>query len=50
MTDKPEKAAQKSCMICQATSQEKVLLCAEDHNREVWVCTQCLPRLIHGSH
>ena len=51
MTDKPETAGdKKSCFICRATSQERVLLCGEDHDREVWVCTRCLPQLIHGDH
>ncbi len=40
----------KSCLICHATSEERVLLCGVEQDRDVWVCVRCLPRLIHGAH
>lgn len=40
----------KKCMVCQRTSQDRVLLCGVENDKEVWVCTRCLPMLIHGPH
>ncbi|MEW6034529.1 MAG: hypothetical protein AB1603_06720 [Chloroflexota bacterium] len=40
----------KRCIVCKGTSEGRVLLCAVEDEREVWVCTRCLPRLIHGPH
>jgi len=40
----------KQCLVCKATSDKKVLLCGEQNGKEVWVCTRCLPMLIHGAH
>lgn len=42
--------SQKECFICQATSEQKVLIPCEDKNESKWVCVSCLPPLIHGMH
>jgi hypothetical protein len=42
--------AEKRCLVCQVTSEERVLLCGVEQNRDVWVCVRCLPMLIHGVH
>lgn len=36
------------CILCGRTSEERVLLQAEEKGRTVWVCVRCLPTLIHG--
>ena len=41
---------EKRCLVCQATSQERILLSAVQQDRIVWVCVRCLPTLIHGAH
>lgn len=41
---------EKSCILCGIKSEERVLLCAEQKSKQVWVCVQCLPILIHGGH
>ncbi len=38
----------KSCFICQKTEDEAVLLLCRKKGEELWVCTRCLPMLIHG--
>ncbi|MFC2014849.1 hypothetical protein ACFLUP_02525 [Chloroflexota bacterium] len=39
---------EKKCTLCGITSDEKVLISAEDKGKQVWVCVGCLPILIHG--
>lgn len=38
------------CLRCSATSESRVLLVCEVEGEEKWVCTACLPALIHGGH
>ncbi len=38
------------CKVCQATSEERVVLCGEYRGETIWVCVRCLPMLIHGEH
>lgn len=45
-----KEASKKECFICQATSEQKVLIPCEDKNEAKWVCVSCLPPLIHGMH
>ncbi len=47
-TSGPEK--EKACIVCQAKSQDRVLLCGTFRDKEVWVCVRCLPTVIHGAH
>ncbi len=37
-----------SCMRCRAGEAEAVLLPCRTAGRSLWVCTRCLPALIHG--
>lgn len=46
----PEQAKEKKCLVCQATSDKRFLLCGIQADKEVWVCVGCLPVLIHGAH
>lgn len=48
--EKQPVSSEKKCLVCQATSQERILLSAVEKNRMVWVCVRCLPMLIHGAH
>lgn len=41
---------EKKCSICQGTSRDRILLCAEYRGQEIRVCVACLPRVIHGAH
>lgn len=47
-TQKPKEL--KICKVCQATSDERIVLCGEYKGERVWVCVRCLPMLIHGEH
>ncbi len=40
----------KGCTVCGITDEERMLLCGEYQGKKIWVCVQCLPRLIHGAH
>ncbi|MBI2858183.1 MAG: hypothetical protein HYX90_03815 [Chloroflexi bacterium] len=49
--DKEQPAAEaKKCMVCRSGSEGRVLLKGIQNDKEVWVCTRCLPMLIHGAH
>lgn len=37
-----------SCRFCQNTEDEAYLLPIKHKGKAEWVCTRCLPRLIHG--
>ena len=37
-----------TCFRCGATEQKAVLMPVRTDGRSLWVCTQCLPALIHG--
>ena len=39
-----------SCSVCNATSDDRVLLKGEQKGEKAWVCVRCLPMLIHGGH
>ena len=41
---------EKSCTVCGIKNEERILLCGEYQDKRIWVCVQCLPRLIHGAH
>lgn len=43
-----EKSEPKKCMFCERTENEKVVLKARYKGEKGWVCTACLPSLIHG--
>lgn len=36
------------CGFCQASEEEAYLLPLKHQGQALWVCTRCLPRLIHG--
>lgn len=36
------------CFLCHATDEERALLPVRRHGESRWVCTRCLPALIHG--
>jgi len=37
-----------NCHICNASEQERVLVPCRKDGQSLWVCTRCLPALIHG--
>jgi Fe-S-cluster-containing hydrogenase component 2 len=37
-----------SCFRCGTSEEERVLLPCRTEGRSLWVCTGCLPALIHG--
>ncbi len=37
-----------SCAFCTANEDARYLLQLKHRGQALWVCTQCLPRLIHG--
>jgi ferredoxin len=39
---------EQTCFSCNASEQRAVLLPVRTHGKSLWVCTRCLPRLIHG--
>jgi hypothetical protein len=41
-------STEKKCLVCKATSADRVLLQAEEKGKSAWVCVRCLPVLIHG--
>jgi hypothetical protein len=50
MVGKREKEEKKeiACFLCQKTEYQGVLLLCRKEGQELWVCTRCLPMLIHG--
>jgi len=50
MAGKREKEEKKeiACFVCQKTEDQGVLLPCRKGGQELWVCTRCLPMLIHG--
>ncbi|MGQ9493477.1 MAG: ATP-binding protein [Anaerolineae bacterium] len=36
------------CFLCAASEEEAVLLPCRQGGQSLWVCTRCLPALIHG--
>ena len=47
MPEKPTSGEHK-CIHCGATSQDRVLLAAEQKGKPVWVCAPCMPVYVHG--
>ena len=45
--EKTEKEELK-CFVCQKTEYQGVLLPCRKGGQDLWVCTRCLPMLIHG--
>ncbi|MGD2164691.1 MAG: ferredoxin [Anaerolineae bacterium] len=39
---------EQSCHVCGAGEERRVLLPCRKAGRSLWVCTGCLPQLIHG--
>lgn len=39
---------EQACHVCGMGEEEKVLLPCRNAGESLWVCTQCLPQLIHG--
>lgn len=37
-----------TCFACNTSEKDAVLLPCRTQGRSLWVCTRCLPRLIHG--
>jgi Fe-S-cluster-containing hydrogenase component 2 len=37
-----------TCHVCGASEDQRVLLPCRTEGRSLWVCTRCLPQLIHG--
>lgn len=50
MEQKQSTTEVKKCIVCKCTSEGKVLLSGVQDEKQVWVCTRCLPMLIHGAH
>ena len=50
MEKEPSMAETKKCVVCKCTGEGKVLLSGVQDEKQVWVCTRCLPMLIHGAH
>jgi hypothetical protein len=50
MAGKTEKEEKKeiACFLCQKTEHQGVLLPCRKGGQDLWVCTRCLPMLIHG--
>jgi hypothetical protein len=50
MTGKVENPKKKemTCFVCKKTEHEGVLLPCRKGGQDLWVCTRCLPMLIHG--
>lgn len=43
-----ERVKEFACFICKKTDNQGVLLLCRKEGEELWVCTRCLPILIHG--
>jgi hypothetical protein len=37
-----------TCFLCHKTEHEGVLIPCRKGGQDLWVCTRCLPMLIHG--
>jgi len=37
-----------SCLVCGTSEQQSVLIPVRTKGHSLWVCTHCLPQLIHG--
>lgn len=50
MSEKSEKLEKDKvfCFVCNKTEYQTVLLSCRKQGEDLWVCTRCLPMLIHG--
>jgi hypothetical protein len=39
---------EQACFRCETGEQQAVLLPVRTRGQSLWVCTRCLPQLIHG--
>ena len=45
--DKEERETEFSCFICEKTDDDEYLMTVRRKGKEMWICTKCLPNLIH---
>jgi len=38
-----------TCIVCNVTSDERVLIGSEKEGEQVYICVRCLPTIIHGA-
>ena len=48
MAERGEAYIEQTCHVCNAGEDSRVLLPCRSGGRSLWVCTRCLPQLIHG--
>jgi len=48
MSERMEVRIEQVCHVCSVGEDEQVLLPCRKAGRSLWVCTRCLPQLIHG--
>ncbi len=48
MVEKKIEEKGKECFLCKKTDRQGVLLACRKNGVDLWVCTRCLPMLIHG--
>lgn len=46
--DQGERTIEQNCFRCDASEKQAVLLPCRTDGKSLWVCTRCLPALIHG--
>ena len=37
-----------NCFGCENTDEEKTLISIKYKNNNIWVCADCLPKMLHG--
>jgi len=48
MKERAEVYIEQRCHVCEAGEESRVLLPCRKAGESLWVCTRCLPQLIHG--
>jgi Fe-S-cluster-containing hydrogenase component 2 len=48
MVERAEMYIEQTCHICSGGEDVRVLLPCRKEGESLWVCTRCLPQLIHG--
>ena len=48
IAEQPKTYIAQSCFLCAATEDDAPLLPVRSKGTSTWVCTHCLPQLIHG--
>lgn len=48
MAERGETYIEQTCHVCRAGEDSRVLLPCRSGGQSLWVCTRCLPQLIHG--